>query len=58
MVRVFFLCFFLDHAETESASEARSIRMETNVATASLHYLFYNRQTQAYAFIILMRRPM
>ena len=58
MVRVFFLTFCWNHAETESASETQTIRVETYVATASLHYLFYNRQTQAYAFMILMRRPM
>ena len=58
MARIFFLNFRLNHAETESAPEARSIRVETYLATASLHYLFYNRQTQAYAFMILMRRPM
>ena len=58
MIRVFFLTFCLNHAETESASETQSIRVETYVATASLHYLFYYRQAQAYAFMVLLRRPM
>ena len=58
MARIFFLNLCLNHTETESASEAQSIRVETYVATASLHYLFYNHQAQAYAFMILMRCPM
>ena len=56
--RIFFLNFRLNHAETESTPEARSIRVETYVTTASFHYLFYYRQAQAYAFMILLRRPM
>ena len=57
MIRTNLLYFILNHAETESASEARSIRVEAYVTTASLHYLFYDCQAQAYAFIILMRCP-